>query len=84
METPTTDMTADKAFTRFVKEVEPRLSYALAAAYGPEVGAEVTTGVTATPLLPPSRGIGSCGPGSVGGLSVGPSVRVVWHLDTVV
>jgi DNA-directed RNA polymerase specialized sigma24 family protein len=32
----------DQAFTRFVKEVEPRLSYALAAAYGPEIGAEVT------------------------------------------
>lgn len=31
-----------QAFTRFVKEVEPRLSYALAAAYGPEVGADVT------------------------------------------
>jgi DNA-directed RNA polymerase specialized sigma24 family protein len=29
-------------FTRFVKETEPRLSYALAAAYGPEVGAEAT------------------------------------------
>jgi DNA-directed RNA polymerase specialized sigma24 family protein len=34
--------TAEKAFTRFVKETEPRLSYALAAAYGPEIGAEVT------------------------------------------
>ena len=33
---------AVKAFTRFVKEVEPRLSYAFAAAYGPETGAEVT------------------------------------------
>ena len=32
----------DQAFTRFVKEVEPRLSHALAAAYGPEVGAEAT------------------------------------------
>lgn len=31
-----------KAFTRFVKETEPRLSYALAAAYGLEVGAEAT------------------------------------------
>jgi DNA-directed RNA polymerase specialized sigma24 family protein len=31
-----------RAFTRFVKEVEPRLSYAFAAAYGPETGAEVT------------------------------------------
>ena len=29
-------------FTRFVKEVEPRLSYAFFAAYGPEVGSEVT------------------------------------------
>jgi DNA-directed RNA polymerase specialized sigma24 family protein len=27
-------------FTRFVKEVEPRLSYAFYAAYGPEVGSE--------------------------------------------
>lgn len=32
----------DQAFTRFVKEAEPRLSHALAAAYGPEVGAEAT------------------------------------------
>lgn len=32
----------EKAFTRFVKETEPRLSYALAAAYGPEIGADVT------------------------------------------
>jgi len=32
----------DKTFTRFVKETEPRLSHALAAAYGPEVGAEAT------------------------------------------
>jgi RNA polymerase sigma factor (sigma-70 family) len=32
----------ERAFTRFVKETEPRLSYALAAAYGPEIGAEVT------------------------------------------
>lgn len=31
-----------KPFTRFVKETEPRLSYALAAAYGLEVGAEAT------------------------------------------
>ena len=30
----------EQAFTRFVKETEPRLSYALAAAYGPEVGAD--------------------------------------------
>jgi RNA polymerase sigma-70 factor (ECF subfamily) len=29
-------------FTRFVEEVEPRLSHAFFAAYGPEVGAEVT------------------------------------------
>ena len=29
-------------FTRFVKEVEPRLSYAFYATYGPEVGADVT------------------------------------------
>lgn len=32
----------NQAFTRFVKEVEPRLSHGLAAAYGPEVGAEAT------------------------------------------
>lgn len=32
----------EKSFTRFVKETEPQLSYALAAAYGPEVGAEAT------------------------------------------
>jgi hypothetical protein len=31
-----------RAFTRFVKETEPRLSLALAAAYGLEVGAEAT------------------------------------------
>lgn len=31
-----------KAFTRFVKETEPRLSYALAAAYGFEIGADAT------------------------------------------
>ena len=31
-----------QAFTRFVKEAEPRLSYALAAAYGFEIGAEAT------------------------------------------
>jgi DNA-directed RNA polymerase specialized sigma24 family protein len=30
-------------FTRFVKETEPRLSYAFFAAYGPEVGADVTS-----------------------------------------
>jgi hypothetical protein len=29
-------------FIRFVKEVEPRLSYAFYPAYGPEVGSEVT------------------------------------------
>ena len=33
---------AERDFTRFVKETEPRLTYALAAAYGIEVGAEVT------------------------------------------
>lgn len=33
----------DRAFTRFVKEAEPRLSHALAAAYGPEVGVECTS-----------------------------------------
>ncbi len=33
---------SDREFTRFVKEVEPRLSYAFYAAYGPEVGNEVT------------------------------------------
>lgn len=32
----------DQAFTRFVKATEPRLSHALAAAYGPEVGPEAT------------------------------------------
>jgi DNA-directed RNA polymerase specialized sigma24 family protein len=32
----------DREFTRFVKETEPRLSYALAAAYGIEIGAEAT------------------------------------------
>jgi len=32
----------ERDFTRFVKETEPRLSYALAAAYGIEVGAEAT------------------------------------------
>lgn len=36
------DETSDRVFTRFVKETEPRLSHALAAAYGVEVGAEVT------------------------------------------
>lgn len=29
-------------FTRFVKEIEPQLSYAFYAAFGPEVGSEVT------------------------------------------
>ncbi len=33
---------SDREFTRFVKEVEPRLSYAFYAAYGPEMGNEVT------------------------------------------
>ncbi len=33
----------EQAFVRFVKETEPKLSYALAAAYGPEVGAEATS-----------------------------------------
>ena len=37
-----TKRSREQAFTRFVKETEPRLSYALAAAYGPEVGAEAT------------------------------------------
>lgn len=32
-----------QAFARFVKETEPRLSHALAAAYGFEVGAEATS-----------------------------------------
>lgn len=41
-ETVRNESTENQAFTRFVKEVEPRLSYALAAAYGPEVGAEAT------------------------------------------
>jgi RNA polymerase sigma-70 factor (ECF subfamily) len=36
------DETDERAFTRFVKETESRLSYALAAAYGVEVGAETT------------------------------------------
>jgi RNA polymerase sigma-70 factor (ECF subfamily) len=31
-----------REFTRFVKETEPRLSYALAAAYGIEIGADAT------------------------------------------
>lgn len=33
---------ASVEFTAFVEAVEPRLSYALAAAYGPEVGREAT------------------------------------------
>lgn len=32
----------EREFTRFVKETEPRISYALAAAYGIEIGAEAT------------------------------------------
>ena len=32
----------EREFTRFVKETEPRLSYALAAAYGIDVGADST------------------------------------------
>lgn len=31
-----------RAFTEFVREVEPRLSFAYAAAYGPELGREAT------------------------------------------
>lgn len=42
METTATTADREQAFTRFVKGVEPRLSYAFAAAYGPEVGADVT------------------------------------------
>jgi hypothetical protein len=38
----------EQAFTRFVEETEPRLSYALAAAYGPEVGAEATADALAS------------------------------------
>jgi DNA-directed RNA polymerase specialized sigma24 family protein len=34
--------TASREFTRFIKEVEPRLSHAFYAANGPEVGSEVT------------------------------------------
>lgn len=37
-----TTTTARAEFTAFVEEVEPRLSYALAAAYGREVGREAT------------------------------------------
>jgi RNA polymerase sigma-70 factor (ECF subfamily) len=36
------DAAERREFTRFVKETEPRLSHALAAAYGIEIGAEVT------------------------------------------
>ncbi len=43
MDTAATTADRERAFTRFVKGVEPRLSYAFAAAYGPEVGAEVTS-----------------------------------------
>lgn len=39
---PKGQMILDPEFTRFVKEVESRLSYAFFAAYGPEVGSEVT------------------------------------------
>jgi DNA-directed RNA polymerase specialized sigma24 family protein len=35
--------TLSSEFTRFVTEAEPRLSYAFFAAYGPEVGADVTS-----------------------------------------
>ena len=37
-----TSATVRAQFTTFVEEVEPRLSFALAAAYGPEVGREAT------------------------------------------
>lgn len=40
MRSPSSDQ--EREFTRFVKGTEPRLSYALAAAYGMEVGAEAT------------------------------------------
>lgn len=33
----------DQAFTRFVKETEPKLSHAFYAAYGPETGSDVTS-----------------------------------------
>lgn len=33
----------EEAFTRFVKETEPKLSHAFFAAYGPETGADVTS-----------------------------------------
>ena len=42
MEISDTTAKPEEAFTRFVNETEPRLSYAFAATYGPEVGAEVT------------------------------------------
>jgi DNA-directed RNA polymerase specialized sigma24 family protein len=35
-------VSTDTEFTQFVEECEPRLSFALAAAYGPEVGREAT------------------------------------------
>ena len=41
------DRDRDREFTRFVKEGEPRLSYAFYAAYGPEVGNDVTADVLA-------------------------------------
>lgn len=34
---------AEKEFTRFFKEAEPRLSYAFFATYGPDVGSDVTS-----------------------------------------
>jgi len=43
MKTTATTADREQAFTRFVKGVEPRLSYTFAAAYGPEVGADVTS-----------------------------------------
>lgn len=43
MEATTTAKDRKQAFTRFVKGVEPKLSYAFAAAYGPEVGADVSS-----------------------------------------
>lgn len=43
MKTTATTEDRKRAFTRLVMEVEPRLSYAFAAAYGPDVGADVTS-----------------------------------------
>lgn len=43
MKTTATTEDREQLFTRFVKGVEPQLSYAFAAAYGPEVGADVTS-----------------------------------------